>query len=632
MIYYDVETLVNCFTCTAIDDNDNGWVFEISERKNDFHNLINWLDWIRDTGKEMCGFNNLGFDYLVLFYIYSRGLKNAEQIYTVAQRVINAARSGVPYKEPILFKQIDLYKIHHFDNKARLTGLKQIEFAMRMDRVLEMPFPHNVPIATSDIPALLDYNRHDVIATRDFARDSADKIDLRRELSAIYSPAFMNYSDSKLGKQIIIRELKKGGVECYDKNGNARQTPRPDGIPVSHIILDSVQFKSHAFNSILTDYKRLIIRETKGVNLGLDVNVRGVDFSFGFGGIHASVKKKIYRSNDTHIIIDADVTSYYPNMSIRHGFYPAHLGEKFPPVYEGMYDIRAAHKKAKRKKLSEAYKMGLNCVYGESNEPFSPFFDPRMTMGITINGQLFLAMLAERLMWNKEFEIIQANTDGLTFYMPRSMVAEYYAICEQWQKETKLELEFVEYSQMIVRDVNNYIAQSTAGDVKLKGAYNHKVEWHKDHSFLIVPKAASESLLTGKPVADIIRNHPDVFDFLGFLKAKNRTTELMVGREKYHGSVRYVVSKTGDPAFKVMPPVISTSKKAEFLKKQDDMFGKPPPQPRKIGVNVGRKITVVNDINTAIFDIDYDFYINEAEKLVSVFNKAVPDISSQGLD
>ena len=618
MIYYDVETITNCFTLTARDDGEHKWVFEISERKNDFAALCEWLDWIAANDLEMCGFKNLSFDYLVLFYIYSLQIDDPQKIYRMAQKIIIAERQGVPYKEPIIWRQVDLYKIHHFDNKARLTGLKQLQFVMRLPRVMEMPFAHDVPIAADNIPLLLEYNDSDVLSTRDFAIASADKIELRRELSRVYSPVFMNYSDSKMGKQIIIRELKKAGIDCYDKHGNARQTPRPDGIPVGQIILPSVHFKSNAFNRILTDFKRLVIRETKGVDLDLQTTIRGVDFKFGFGGIHASVKKKIYRSTDTHVIIDADVTSYYPNMSIRHGFYPEHLGEAFMPVYEGVYNTRAEHKVAGRKKLSEAFKLGLNSVYGDSNEPFSPFYDPKMTMSITINGQLFLAMLCERLMWNPAFEIIQANTDGVTFYMPRELLPVYHEICNAWQVETKLNLEFVEYSAMIVRDVNNYIAQPLNGPAKLKGAYVTAPEWHKDHSFLCVQKAAVAKLISGANIAETIKSNTDISDFLGFLKV-NRVSKIRVNRQEYHGSIRYAITKNGHQIYKIMPPDNKDSKKARLLKAQADMFGTPPPAPREFKIQAGRLGTVVNEIDKTIIELDYDFYIKEAEKLTRVF-------------
>lgn len=636
MIDYDLETIINCFTLCAEHDDGTQWQFEISERRNDRQELIEWLEWLIDTRQEMRGFNNSGFDYQVLFGIYTlqNRIKNAADIYKLAQHVIHTEQ----FKNPILIPQIDLYKIHHFDNKARMTSLKMLEFVMRMDNIEEMPFPHDEPINIDDIDTLIAYNWHDVKATKRFGKASADKIALRRELSEIYSPAFMNYSDSKLGKQIIIQELEKAGIKCYDKN-EPRQTRRDAGIPVSHILLPQIEFKSRAFNEVLGEYRRLVVRDTNG-SFSHSVTARGVEFVFALGGIHASVENRIFEADDEYEIVDADVTSYYPNMSIRHGFYPEHLGEKFMPVYEGIYNRRAEYKKSGNKTRSEAYKLGLNSVYGDSNSEFSPFYDPQMTMSITINGQLLMAMLCEKLMWVKEFEVIQANTDGCTFRIPRSMRGRYDEICTEWMRLSKLELEFVNYKKLWVRDVNNYLG---LGDkIKRKGAYDYEKEWHKDHSFLVIQKAVEAHLVHGKPLEGFIRSHQDMFDFMGRVKLDKKSRIEWSG-ENFKGVVRYIVTRDGKEMVKVMPakgPVGVWKRNKNWSRaieqslcgpyKYLDVNGTPWDKRIHTGnrgvydecrtrINAGQKVTVCNKITGLDFDVDYEFYIREARKLVDVF-------------
>ena len=48
----------------------------------------------------------------------------------------------------------------------------------------------------------------------------------------------------------------------------------------------------------------------------LNVVVNGFRYDFGVGGIHGSINNKIARSNKKYILVDADVSSYYPNMAI----------------------------------------------------------------------------------------------------------------------------------------------------------------------------------------------------------------------------------------------------------------------------------------------------------------------------
>jgi DNA polymerase elongation subunit (family B) len=79
-------------------------------------------------------------------------------------------------------------------------------------------------------------------------------------------------------------------------------------------------------------------------------------------------------------------------------------------------------------------------------------------MTITINGQLTMCLLAEKLMTIEGLQIIQINTDGVTVRLPRSKREEYNRICKAWEQQVNLQLEFVNYSKMFIRDCNNYIS------------------------------------------------------------------------------------------------------------------------------------------------------------------------------
>jgi DNA polymerase elongation subunit (family B) len=97
-------------------------------------------------------------------------------------------------------------------------------------------------------------------------------------------------------------------------------------------------------------------------------------------------------------------------------------------------------------------------VYGDSNNKYSPFYDPQYTMTITINGQLTLCLLAEKLMEIEGLQVLQVNTDGITVKMPRNKHDEYINVCDAWQRQVGLQLEFATYTKMCIKDCNNYIA------------------------------------------------------------------------------------------------------------------------------------------------------------------------------
>ena len=138
------------------------------------------------------------------------------------------------------------------------------------------------------------------------------------------------------------------------------------------------------------------ITETKGVLKDVTATIDGFDFIFGTGGIHGSVSNQCVESDDEFVIVDLDVSSYYPNLAIVNRFYPEHLGETFCDIYSSLYEQRKQH--AKGTAENAMLKLALNGVYGDSNNRFSVFYDPLFTMQITLNGQLLLCMLAEWLL------------------------------------------------------------------------------------------------------------------------------------------------------------------------------------------------------------------------------------------
>jgi hypothetical protein len=349
----------------------------------------------------------------------------------------------------------------------------------------------------------------------------------------------------------------------------------------------------------------------KGKIKNLNCVVDGFQFDFGVGGIHGSVSKRHIQSSETHVILDIDVKSFYPNLAIQNRFYPAHLGEDFCDTYEDFYNQRSAY--AKGTPENEMLKLGLNSVYGDSNNPYSAFLDPAYTMSITINGQLQLCMLAERLMALSELELIQVNTDGLTVFIPKTLITEVREVYTTWEDETGLVLEEAYYKNMWVRDVNNYLAEYVDGELKNKGAYEYDYEskglWHKNFSKRVVAKAAEAALVRGVDIEHFIYSHKDAYDF--FICAKvPRSSKLLAidpltldGEKELQGTSRVYAAKDGVSLIKLMPP----------LAKKPDHW-------RRIAINKTEEMVVCNDSTDIDFDnLDYGYYIQQTRELVEIF-------------
>jgi len=575
-IVYDIETFPNVFTLAAVGcDSGEQAVWEISERRDDRPALVAWLHHLARERVEMVGFNNIGFDYPVIHELLREpAAATAATLYAKAHAIINSGDrfAHTVWDSDQWIPQIDLFKIHHFDNVARATGLKALQFAMRAESVEDLPFEPGTWLRPDQIDTLRAYNLHDVHETRRFYGHTRDAIAFRRQIGERYGRNFLNHNDTKIGKDYFVMRLEEARPgSCYRRewiptgfNGEGYyergpvQTYRSE-IRVRDIILPCVRFEHPEFIRVWSWFYDQILHETKGAITDVSCTVDGFTFHFGTGGVHGSVARQHVTADDDHAVIDLDVTSYYPSIAISNRLHPAHLGDLFCEIYADVMAQRKSY--AKGTPENAVLKLALNGVYGDSNNPYSPFYDPQYTMSITINGQLLLCMLAERLMLSVPgLEMVQINTDGLTVRVPRALEWMVTAACDWWQQVTGMNLERADYARMFVRDVNNYLAVSTAGKVKRKGAYEtappgerSPLGWHQDTGALVVPKAAEAALVHGVDVESFIRGHRDPFDFMLRAKAPRGST-LQHGERQVQATTRYYVAREGAPLVKVSPP------------------------------------------------------------------------------
>ena len=130
-IEYDIETFPNIFTFYAIHhDSDQEWYFEISNWSNDLTILCMFIDECIENGNFWIGYNNIGFDYYVVHFIYKYRVSmiTVADIYQKAMEIINTPFNrrfdNIIWEHDRLVPQLDLFKIHHFDNPVKSTSLK----------------------------------------------------------------------------------------------------------------------------------------------------------------------------------------------------------------------------------------------------------------------------------------------------------------------------------------------------------------------------------------------------------------------------------------------------------------------------------------------------------------------------
>lgn len=612
-IIYDLETYPNVFTAAfeQADTNDR-WFFEISDRVNQSRELAGWLTTVsHHKNIRLVGFNNIGFDYPILHLLITMGYANAIDMYQKSQAIFNSERGSfahVIWENERIVPQLDLYKIHHFDNVSRSTSLKVLEFNMRSENIEDLPFEPGTIIPLDQIDTLISYNWNDIIETKKFYHHSLDAIKFREELTEKYGKSFMNHNDTKIGKDYFIMKLEELlPGSCYVQSPTGKKIPRQtirSKIHLAEAVFPYIQFVTPEFNRIHKWFCAQTITETKGIFKDLNATIDDFQFHFGLGGIHGSVESQTVISDDEWVLIDVDVASYYPNLAIVNRVYPEHLSESFCDIYKDVFEQRKKHPKGTPE--NAVLKLALNGVYGDSNNQYSSFYDSLYTMKITINGQLLLCMLAEQLILGiKDLQMIQINTDGLTVKVKREYLPTMNLICEWWENFTCLTLEHAEYSHMWIRDVNNYIARGVDGKLKRKGAYCYgdDLEWHQNHSSQVIAKAAEAALVHGTDITEFITKHENLYDFM--LRAKvPHNSKLVLSDGEYdfplQNITRYYITHDGGSLVKIMPPLARSSTGLD----------------RRIGIAVGWKVTPCNNITDATIPINYDYYIQETKKLV----------------
>jgi hypothetical protein len=619
-------------------------IYEISDRINNYEELIHYLHWLLSTGARMVGFNNVGFDYPVIHDMINGKRRTAADVYALVDYIINSEDrfSHIVWDRDRFIPQVDLFKIHHFDNKARSTSLKMLEFNMRSDDIQELPYTPGSYLQPHEIDKLRSYNVFDVVKTADFLKESLNLIEFRDELSNKYGRDFTNYNDTKIGKEYFKMRLEEALPGC-----TKHQTPR-DFIRLNDVIFDYVKFEHPEFQRILQYFRDQVIVETKGVFDDLHATIDGFTYHFGVGGIHGSIESATVEADDRYCIVDIDVTSYYPSLAIENNLYPAHLGPTFVDIYRDIKEQRVGY--AKGTPENAMLKLALNGVYGASNDIYSPFYDPLFTMAITINGQLLLCMFAEWVTSKVEgLTMIQANTDGITVKLPKFNRGTLTYYIKEWEKLTGLQLEQVLYSRMFIRDVNNYLAETTDGKLKNKGAYEYDINWAKNFSQLVVPKCAESALVNGEDInAYITDPSRDKFDFMLRTKVPRSSRLVAVdsqGNETEQQRItRFYVANEGVELFKIMPPTpaqikkwrtspqlwhmltndrvcttnqkeIDRLKRKGYIDTPENMRVEAPE--RRIAICKGHKVKVCNNMND--YDptiLNYHYYITETRKLV----------------
>lgn len=444
------------------------------------------LRYLLNPKVEILTFNGNFYDLAMVRYAIKDGTTNS-MLKKLSDYIITSEDKLMPWD---LEKRYELPTLDadHIDIKALPIGQQSLKiYAGRLHckRMQDMPIEPDQRIC-DDTPVVIDgvtydtpeakreqvrlYCANDLSSTKLVADALEEQIELRRVMSEDYGVDLRSKSDAQIAEAVLKSEITKAtGITPKKQRINY---DRFNYVPPAHVkfITPYMQERLEIIKAAeMTISDSGHVQEPKIIS-DMVLEIAGKSYKIGIGGLHSQESCVSHYANEEYFIRDIDVVSYYPQMILNMGMYPPALGADFLRIYQVILDERVSAKRAGLKVKANSLKITLNGTFGKTSSRYSILYNPKMMLSTTLTGQLNLLMLIEALEY-KGISVISANTDGIVVYCKRDKEDLLKRIVKAWERTTNLETEEANYKSLHNRDVNNYIAIKTNGEVKLKGVY-----------------------------------------------------------------------------------------------------------------------------------------------------------------
>lgn len=409
----------------------------------------------------------------------------------VSDHIIVKNRDGWQYSS--LFNKITMI---NFDVMLRTdTGLKSLEAFMGNNiKETDVPFDIDRKLTQAEIDQTIFYCTHDVEQTIEVFLERKAEFDAAMGLVKIFKLP-LTYM-GKTGAQRVAKILGGRGLKFDDE--------------FEFPIVDTLKLRKYKF---VADWYRK--PENQSYSKKQKVMIAGIEHVLAWGGLHGAIKQ--YYGEGIYIM--ADVTAYYPSLQLRYKFGYRNMAN--PENFEKIHGENLRFKALGDKKARLPYKIADNAISGQLKDPYSPLFDPRENNAITVNGQLLLVDLIEKLEPHIE-KFIQSNTDGILIKI-KSM--EDFDLIDdivwEWENRTGMRMGFDIYTKVFQKDVNNYLLVAPDEKTKTKGAYTKALS-NVDNDLPIINKAMVDYMTKGIPVEKTIEECDELKMFQKVVKLSGK--------------------------------------------------------------------------------------------------------------
>jgi hypothetical protein len=456
----------------------------------------------------------------------------------------------------------------HIDIKEVAPGvmvsLKLYAGRLHAPKMQDLPYDPDSLLTREQMQAVNLYCGNDLHVTKQLFDAIKGRVTLRETMSAEYRVDLRSKSDAQVAEAVIKAELfrltnKKLAKPSVKEKEFFYRVPEYMGFETSQLREVFEMVKRSPFTAKTNGQ----IEMTDELANTL-IHIGDMTYKLGIGGLHSQESEVSHIDDDEYMIVDRDVTSYYPSIILNQGLYPETLGPHLLEVFKVLVDRRVAAKRKNRelKKLGvkghahrsklikeianleksnsdaifpcteymelitleqdldfdrsvtvmDSLRITINGAFGKLGSVYSALYAPDLMIQVTVTGQLTLLMLIERFEM-AGIRVISANTDGIVTRYARSRHEEIAALVRQFEQETQFEFEDTHYSGMYSRDVNNYIAIKPDGEVKTKGTFKAG-DLQKNPQNDICNEALIAYLKDGTPIEETIRACKDIRKFV----------------------------------------------------------------------------------------------------------------------
>lgn len=598
------------------------------------------------------GYNSENYDKILAHGMITNKITTPEKAYEVSKTIIESQDDNTPLFRTLNKLGINDYyqsKILMYDllGDGAFFSLKQLEGFLGMDIVESVvPFDLDRPLTEEEKRDVEKYNRADLYGTLERFKQRKNSFKTKMLLVKEFELP-INYickTNAKLTEAILLSQ-NKGMNTRLKKNFQLCDLPVNWDVPELKTIYDFFiealkELERHKWETKKCDKKKL----------SMDLDILGVTHTFALGGVHGGRKNYICRPEDKKRIIWVDVSSLYPNILTKWDLLSRKVDKNGCIAFAGMVQTRMDVKaklhdsslsKEEKKELKDKaarYKLILNTTSGCMKDKFKKLYDPEYNTKMCMLGQLSLMDLVFRLRdvkrrpkpaWarneleiNSEgsyFKLIQSNTDGIALELLTDDAEDLIdKVCAEWEKDWRFSLEKTIADNLYEKDVNNYVFRDSDGKVKVKGAYVTKYsEDNEQDTLAILAQAVVNYFLEGIDIRTTICNPENLATDYQMIKKLGGMYDTPTWKREYGDEIVQKVNRIF-PSTDVKNGGLYKHKKSKEIGVLDKVEGTPEHVLIYNEDIRGKKIGELDDI-------DYEWYITEAQKRINDFLGIKPE-------